>query len=108
MNTFHRANLLVNITSSDVWYQARLHRMTMMFESKGSMSPPDAAAAALASINGSLMAQAATMSYNDAFLLIGICFLFAFPAVLLLKRRKPAPSTPAPGPLRAVGQRPQT
>jgi hypothetical protein len=53
------------------------------------MDPSAASAAAVASIDHALSAQAATMSYNDAFLLIGVLFVLASPAVLLLKRRIP-------------------
>jgi MFS transporter, DHA2 family, multidrug resistance protein len=89
MGAFHRSDLIGNISSGNLLYQQRLHQLTALFEANGPMNPPAAGAAAVASINGALTAQAATMSYNDAFLLIGVCFLFAFPAVLLLKRRKP-------------------
>jgi len=89
MTAFHRSNLIVNITSSSVEYQQRLHSLTAFFMNNDGLGPPAAGSAALGAINNSIMAQASTMSYNDAFLLIGVTFLFAFPAVFLLKRRMP-------------------
>jgi DHA2 family multidrug resistance protein len=44
--------------------------------------------AALASIAGSIQRQALTMSYNDAFLLIGISVVLVSPAVFLLRSPK--------------------
>ena len=34
------------------------------------------------------------MAYNNAFVLIGIAFVFAFPVILLLQRPKPGAAPP--------------
>ena len=49
-------------------------------------SPAQAQAAAYGSLNQTIMRQAATMSYNDAFLMILIVFLCTSPAILLLRK----------------------
>jgi len=36
-----------------------------------------------------VQAQAVTLAYNDAFLLIGTVYVFVFPVILLLTRPKP-------------------
>ncbi len=62
--------------------------MTQTFQTHGyGLSP--AHSAALGVIEQTIQAQAQTMAYNDAFLLIGAAFAFAFPVILLLKRPKP-------------------
>ena len=40
-------------------------------------------------IDQTVQAQAQTMAYNNAFVLIGIAFAFFFPVILLLQRPKP-------------------
>jgi DHA2 family multidrug resistance protein len=92
MTEVHRSDLMRQIAVQNTNYLERLHGLVAMFVS-GGLTPSSASGAALAVINRSLLAQASTMSYNDAFLLIGVAFLFSFPAVLLLKRRMPG-STP--------------
>ena len=44
---------------------------------------------ALGIIDSTVNAQAQTMAYNNAFVLIGIAFAFFFPVILLLQKPKP-------------------
>jgi DHA2 family multidrug resistance protein len=88
MTNYHRANLLGNISNTNPLYLDRLNAMTKHFISSG-LSVANSHGAALGAINGDLIRQAMTMAYNDAFLLIGITFFFAFPAIFLLKKRQP-------------------
>jgi len=46
---------------------------------------------ALRSIDRVVQINAATMSYNDAFLLLGLTFVIASPALFLLGKAKKAP-----------------
>ena len=85
MTQFHRVGLVSYLvgrllrcpTGRRVW--RRLFRPT-------DYGAASAHSAALGVIEQTVQAQAQTMAYNDAFLLIGAAFAFAFPVILLLKR----------------------
>ena len=53
--------------------------------------PAAAKSAALGMIDRSVQAQAYVMAYNDGFLLLGIAFIIASPAILLVRAGKAAP-----------------
>ncbi|MGI4789063.1 MAG: DHA2 family efflux MFS transporter permease subunit [Janthinobacterium lividum] len=91
MEAYHRANLVSNFYAGNALYDQRIAGATATLISNGS-SATDAHMGALKLLDGTVMAQAATMSYNDAFLLLGLTFLFAAPAVFLLRKPKKAPA----------------
>ncbi len=85
----HRADLVTNLYSGNALYAQSLAGSTANLIQHG-YGLAAAQAGALQSINGRVMAQALTLSYDDAFLLLGITFLFATPAVFLLRKPKKA------------------
>ena len=94
MTAFHRANLVSNLYVGDPNFQGRLSGTAHALMSQG-YGPAEAQAAALHLIDRTVQAQAATMAYNNAFILLGVSFLAALPAVLLLKRAKKGKAAPA-------------
>lgn len=89
---YHRANLVSYLHAGNALYDQSLAGATRNLVQHG-RSLADAQAGALHALDGRVMAQALTMSYNDAFLLLGITFACATPAVFLLRPVKKA----APG-----------
>jgi DHA2 family multidrug resistance protein len=89
----HRINLLRNFYPGNPALQQRLAGMTGLLMAHG-YSHAQAILAAPSMLNRLVNRQAATMSYNDAFLTILIVFACTAPAVLLL--RKPKSGAPAP------------
>jgi len=86
---FHRVGLLAHYAASNGLFAQRLQGLTGALMGHG-LSAADAPPAALRLLEGGLMRQAMTMSYNDAFLLMLIVNLITLPAVLLLRRPKAA------------------
>ncbi len=89
---YHRVNLVSNFYAGNSAYTQSLSGAVSTLVSRSGISIADAQAGALRLINGRVTAQAATMSYNDAFLLLGLSFVVAVPAVLLLRKPKGAPA----------------
>ena len=87
MGAYHRVNLVSNFYSGNPLYNQRIAGSAALFVANGD-SATSAHAGALRLLNGIVTAQASTMSYNDAFLLLGISFVFAFPSVFLLRKPK--------------------
>ena len=87
---YHRANLVSNFYSGNPVYAQSLAGATANLVQHG-RSLADAQMGALHALDGRVMAQALTMSYNDAFLLLGLTFVIATPALLLLGKTKKAP-----------------
>ncbi len=96
MEAYHRSNLVSNFYAGNPLYDQRIAGLTANFISTG-LSQTGAHMAALRALDGTVMAQAATMSYNDAFLLVGLSFVFAAPAVLILHKPKKAAGAAAGG-----------
>ena len=88
---YHRAILVSNLYPGNSLYDQRIAGAAANLVSSGS-SATDAHMGAIKILDGAVMAQAATMSYNDAFLLLGVTFVFAAPAVFLLHKAKKAPA----------------
>ena len=89
---YHRANLVAHLDAGNALFMSRMAGATANFTAQGK-GPTDAHLAALHSLDRTVMTSAATMSYNDAFLLLGLTFVAATPALLLLGRtKKPPPS----------------
>lgn len=95
MEAFHRTNLVTNIASANAVSQGRLASLTHMFEGKG-YSHADAVQAGHALLNNTVNVQAATMAYDNAFLLLGVAMFIAAPSVLLLKRKLGPPAQGGP------------
>ncbi len=91
MGAYHRVNLVSNFYAGNPIYDQRVAGAAAQLVANGS-SATDAHMGALRILNGTVMAQASTMSYNDAFLLLGISFVVAVPAVFLLRKPKGAPA----------------
>jgi MFS transporter, DHA2 family, multidrug resistance protein len=87
MTAFHRYDLVASLYSGSQALSERQQGIAYQLIGKG-YSPPDATAAAMRVIDHTVQGQAFVMSINDAYLLIGLVFLIAFPAVFLLKRVK--------------------
>ncbi len=87
MTAFHRAELVANLHPGDMTFQARLNGAAGALVA-GGYSPASSQAAALHLLDRAVQAQAMTMAYNNAFILLGLTFLLALPAVLLLRRPK--------------------
>jgi len=87
---YHRANLVAHLDAGNAFFLSRMAGATANFTTQGK-SPTDAHLAALRSLDYKVHINAATMSYNDAFLLLGITFVLATPALLLLGRVKKTP-----------------
>ncbi len=95
MTQFHRAVLVENLGAGSTLFAARQAALTQALTAGGGFSAGQAQSGALGMIDRAVQAQAQTLAYNNAFLLIGVLFLFALPVVLLLKRPAPG-STPPP------------
>jgi len=95
MTAFHRAELVANLHPGDATFQARLNGAAGALVARGGYSFTSAQAAALHLLDRTVQAQAMTMAYNNAFILLGLTFLLALPAVLLLRRPKRGAPAPA-------------
>jgi DHA2 family multidrug resistance protein len=87
MTQFHRENLVSNLYTGNVTLDQRIAGLAGAMVSNG-YSQTSAHAAALGLINQTVQIQATVMSYNNAFILLGVTFLIAMPAVLLLRKAK--------------------
>ncbi|BDI30339.1 MFS transporter [Capsulimonas corticalis] len=85
----HRVDLLGNYNDANQIFTQRLHALTGGFMSHG-LGASEAHGAALSLLDRSLMRQAMTMSYADAFLTMLIISMITLPAVFLLRKNKAA------------------
>jgi DHA2 family multidrug resistance protein len=99
MSGIHRAALVSHIYAGNPAFDQRLQGLTAAFTTKG-FDPVHARQAALAMIDRVVQGQAMTMSYNDAFQLIGLTVVLVAPAVFLLRGSR-ARSAPVPVPVDA-------
>ncbi len=90
MAKLHRVYLVSDLTSGDPNYIARVNAFAGNALIHG-RSLPDGAMMALAQLDLVVQRQAAVMSYNDGFLLLGLSFIFTSPAILLLRVGKGKP-----------------
>jgi len=95
MTAFHRAELVANLHPGDVTFQARLNGAASALMTSGGYSLASAQTAALHLLDRAVQAQAMTMAYNNAFILLGLTFLLALPATLLLRKPKRGGAAPA-------------
>lgn len=84
---FHRTELGQYITSANPLVTQRIQAIAGNLVAHG-YAPAVAQQVAFAQLNGTVTRQAATMSYNDAFLLILVVFVTTSPAVFLLRPPK--------------------
>ena len=90
MTAYHRANIVSHMDAGNAAFLARQASAAAHFATSG-FSADAARQAALHSLDRTVQVNAATMAYNDAFLLLGITFVIASPAIFLLGRvKKPA------------------
>ncbi|NCX95222.1 MAG: DHA2 family efflux MFS transporter permease subunit, partial [Chitinophagia bacterium] len=86
-NWIHASNMAEHITDNNMLATQRLNSMQRNFMQKG-MSPDIALSSAYKGLFGSIMKQAAVLSYMDVFLYMGILFLICIPFLLLVKVNK--------------------
>ncbi len=94
MTQYHRADLVGSLDSGNITLQGRVAGIAGALRGSG-YGPTEAHAAALALIDRAVQVQASVMAYNNAFILLGLSFLFALPAVLLLRRPRRGAAAPA-------------
>ncbi len=93
MTQFHRAILTSNFKAGGLPFSERQAGLAQSLIAHG-YAPEQAHTTAMSILDNIVQSQASTLAYNNAFVLIGGLFAFAFPIILLLKR--PAPGTPPP------------
>jgi DHA2 family multidrug resistance protein len=84
----HRAALIAHVSPVNPVYQHTLMHITHELQANG-LTFIAAQKAAFGLIAQMLDIQTITMSYNDAFLLIGMTCLFVSPTIFLLRNRLP-------------------
>ncbi len=87
MRRFHTTMLNVNLSPENPIFQQRLKSAQSVLLMHG-MSATSAKMGAMGLIEQSVVKQASTMSFNDAFLLIGAVSLFVSPMVFVFRSRK--------------------
>ena len=85
----HRANLVNYIYAGNPQFETRFQGLVHNFQIHG-YGAADAHRAAYAALNRTVSVQAQVSSFNDSFIMILIFFLVTAPAILLLKKSKPA------------------
>ena len=88
MTAYHRADIVSGLHSGDPVFQDRLSGAARALVANGGYSLASAQEAALHLLDRLVQAQAMTMAYNNAFILLGLTFVLALPAVLLLRKPK--------------------
>jgi DHA2 family multidrug resistance protein len=86
-NAVHRADLVSNITADNPLAVKRLADYTQFFISKGA-GAADAHARALRLMDAGIARQTSVLSFDDAYLLIGLVFLCSLPLLLMASRKK--------------------
>jgi DHA2 family multidrug resistance protein len=86
-NAVHRADLVANITADNPLAVKRLADYTQFFISKGA-GAGEAHNKALRLMDANVIRQTSVLSFNDAYLLIGLVFLCALPLLLLATPKK--------------------
>ena len=89
----HRVDLMANVYPGQRLVDERVQTITGNLIAHG-YGPEAAHRAALALLDQQVMRQASMLSYNDAWMLLLLCFLVVSPAILLL--RKPRGESRAP------------
>jgi DHA2 family multidrug resistance protein len=93
----HYAVLAENVTAFNPGAILRLQQLQQFFMGHG-FSAPVANQQGLSLLQKTVLQQAAVMSYNDAFILMGFVFLALMPLLLLFEKRSPVKRQGAPAP----------
>jgi DHA2 family multidrug resistance protein len=88
-NAVHRTDLVAHVSYGDPAFMARLDNYTRYFVNKGAVLA-DAQHQALGLVENAVMRQSSALSFGDAYLLLGGCFLVSLPLLLLTRRKKGA------------------
>lgn len=88
-NAVHRTDLVAHVSSGDPATTTRLDNYTRYFLNKGAVLA-DAQHQALGLLENAVTRQSNVLSFADAYLLLGICFLVCLPLLLLTRRKKGA------------------
>jgi len=83
----HRAELVTNIYAGNPAFDTRYNALISLFQGRG-FDLPTARSAALSVIDRTVQVQAQTLSFANAFLLIGIAVAVVSPCVFLLRSGK--------------------
>ena len=94
MTAYHRADIVASLYNGNQVFQDRLSGIAEGLVSSG-YSQAAAQAAALRVLDRTVEAQASTMAYNNAFILLGLTFLVALPTVLMLRKPRRGAAPPA-------------
>lgn len=86
-NAVHRSDLVSNITPDNPLAVKRLADYTQFFISKGA-GVADAHARALRLVDAGITRQTSVLSFEDAYLLVGLVFLCSLPLLLLASPKK--------------------
>ncbi|PWV56717.1 DHA2 family efflux MFS transporter permease subunit [Chitinophaga sp. S165] len=86
-NAVHRSDLVSNITADNPIAVKRLADYTQFFISKGA-GVAEAHAKALRLMDNGIVRQTSVLSFNDAYLLVGLVFLCSLPLLFLASKRK--------------------
>jgi DHA2 family multidrug resistance protein len=84
----HQDRMIAHLSPLDAPYQATLHGATQLFITKGA-DPAQAAAQAHGLIYNMVQQQAAMLSFNEVFWVLGIAFLAVIPLMFLMKKTGP-------------------
>lgn len=90
----HRVDLVSDLSSGNLLVDERVRMLTSNFVTHG-MGPLQASRAALAALDQLVMRQASMLSYNEAWLMLLVTFVFVSPAILLLRKPKGGARQPA-------------
>ena len=85
---FHQQRLIEHFSPLDPAYQTALAGMKQMLMVKGS-DPAQAATQAQGMLYGTLQQQAAMLSFNEVFWVLGVAFLVVIPLMFLMKKTGP-------------------
>ena len=94
MERFHRSNLVASIGQQNGEFRARQNAIAHNLVAHG-LNASMAHGAALGVLSHTVDAQAAVMSFNDGFILLGLSFVFTAPAIFLLRASKASPGAGA-------------
>ncbi len=86
-NAVHRSDLVSNITADNPLAVKRLADYTQFFISKGA-GAAEAHSKALRLMDNGIVRQTSLLSFNDAYLLVGLVFLCSLPLLFLASKRK--------------------
>jgi DHA2 family multidrug resistance protein len=84
----HVNNLTSHVTPSNLQAQGLVNGMTGAFTSQAGVDPATAHRMASGMLENIIRQQAAIMSFNDVFWLLGLIFLLMLPLILLLRPPK--------------------